>query len=335
MPRERSQRLSAVAQLITQLLYCTLTSAVLLTVFERLQAEQFPLPAEPEQVVGQIGYTRARRGETLLEIARRFDLGHDQIVGANPLLNRWLPPTGARVLLPSHYVLPPAPRKGIVLNLAELRLYYYPAHQRTVYTYPVSVGVQDWRTPLGQTVVVARERNPTWTPPPSIRAEHRAEGEELPASIPGGSPDNPLGRFALKLSRKGYLIHGTDERRAMGIGMRVSHGCIRLYPEDIEELFSQVTLGTPVTIIDQPVKVGWGGGLLWLQVHYPVDPDEQHTTQRPNTTAVVAALERAAGELTRERSDGAAQLRLHIPAIRATLADADGVATAIGWLERR
>jgi L,D-transpeptidase ErfK/SrfK len=310
-------------------------AAVLLATVGHLHAEQFALPPEPQQVVGQIGYTRSRRGETLLEIARRFDLGHDQIVAANPLLNRWLPPAEARVLLPSHYVLPTAARRGIVLNLAELRLYYYPADQQTVYTYPVSIGVQDWRTPLGQTVVTGRERNPSWTPPPSIRAEHQADGEQLPAFIPGGHPDNPLGRFALKLSRQGYLIHGTDERRALGIGMRVSHGCIRLYPEDIEELFTRVAVGTPVTIVDQPVKVGWDGGQLWLQVHYPVDPDEQRTIQRPNTTAIVAALERAARDLTRERADGAARLRLHIPAIRATLADADGVATAIGWLERR
>lgn len=240
-----------------------------------LVSEEFFTPDDPsDSVIGDITFTSARRSDTLLDIARAFDLGHDQIIQANPGLNRWLPPPGADVLLPRRYILPPGPRKGIVINLAELRLYFFPPNSNTVFTYPVSIGDLDWRTPLGTTIIVSKERDPAWFPPESIRAEHFDEGEELPTMIPGGAPDNPLGQYALKLGIKGYLIHGTDERRSFGIGMRVSHGCIRMYPEDIEELFELVKVRTPVRIIDEPIVVGWRDDDLFLAVHRPLDDQE-------------------------------------------------------------
>lgn len=254
-------------------------------------AEEFPLPeARNDSVIGELRYTRVWRGDTLLDIARSFDLGHDQIIRANPKLNRWVPRVGAEVTLPSFYVLPSPPQTGIVLNLAELRLYYYPPLQRVVHTFPVSIGDYDWRTPLGRTKVVAKQVDPPWYPTKSIREEHEADGNELPLMVPGGALDNPLGHFALKLGIPSYLIHGTDQRRSYGIGMRVSHGCIRLYPEDIEKLYSMTNVGTSVTIIDQPVKVGWSDGTLYLEIHQPLIEDGEPEFEDPTLDDVVTAL---------------------------------------------
>lgn len=245
------------------------------------RAERFPLESPEVSVVGQIRQAKARADDTLIDIAREFDLGYDQIVSANPDVNRWIPGESTIVTLPSQYILPGAVRKGLVLNIAELRLYFYPPTPKgsapEVLTYPVSIGRMDWRTPLGITKVVRKERDPIWRPPPSIRAEHAREGDELPEYIAGGDPTNPLGRFALRLGLPSYLIHGVDERKAFGIGMRVTHGCIRMYPEDIEELFELVPANTQVTIIDQPIKVGRVGDRIFLSVHQPLDEGEDES----------------------------------------------------------
>lgn len=245
--------------------------------------EEFFLPETAhDSIIGELRWTKTREGQSLLDIARAFDVGHDQLLSANPHLNRWVPPVGADVLIPSRYILPPGPRHGIVLNLAELRLYYYPPRSGTVLTYPVSIGDINWKTPRGTTSIVAKEIDPAWSPTASIRREHREEGDELPAVIPGGSEDNPLGHYALKLGIPSYLIHGTNEARAFGIGMRVSHGCIRLYPEDIEDLFYSVAIGTTVRIIDAPIKIGWRGEFLYLEVHRPFEVDERLALPEPS-----------------------------------------------------
>lgn len=253
-------------------------------------SEQLPLPPEGEDVVGAVGTTHVRRGQSLLDIARTFDIGHDQILAANPGMNRWVPPVGAPVRIPARYVLPPEPRTGVVLNLAELRLYYFLPRAGVVLTYPVSVGNVDWRTPLGTTRITAKVIDPAWVPTPNIRAEHIEAGDPLPTFIPGGAEDNPLGRHALRLGLKSYLIHGTDESRSYGIGMRVSHGCIRLYPEDIEELYDIIPVGTSVRIIEKPIKVGWRDGILFLEVHRPVEPDERFVLPEPNPEELVQLI---------------------------------------------
>ena len=254
-------------------------------------AEEFPLPRSPkESVVGEIRYTLVGRGDSLLDIARAFDIGHDEILLANPKLNRWIPPVGGEVTIPSLHILPPGERRGIVLNLAELRLYFFPPGKQIVHTFPVSTGDYDWGTPQGTTKILSKQTNPTWYPPKSIREEHAEDGEELPKMIPGGDPDNPLGEFALKLAIPGYLIHGTDQRRSFGIGMRVSHGCIRLYPEDIERLFSMVPVGTPVRIIDQPIKAGVRDGELFLEVHQPLIEDGDSIDNPPSVEKVLDTL---------------------------------------------
>ena len=238
------------------------------------QAAVYPLPPPDSDVIGQVKVIYAAKDDTLVDIARQQGLGYDEIVHANPGLDRWAPEEGTPIVLPTRHILPNAPREGIVLNIAEMRLYYYPKGnsdtERVVITYPVSIGRMDWKTPMGLTKVVAKDVDPPWRPPATIKAEHAAEGDILPDVVPGG-PDNPLGRFAMRLGVPGYLIHGTN--KPYGIGMRVTHGCVRMYPEDIERLFGMVPVGTPVRLVDQPVKVGRLNGALLLEAHEPLEED--------------------------------------------------------------
>ncbi|HRD67553.1 MAG TPA: L,D-transpeptidase family protein [Candidatus Competibacter sp.] len=238
------------------------------------QATVYPLPPPDTDVIGEVKVVYATKEETLIDIARNHSLGYDEIVHANPGVDRWAPGEGTPIVLPTRYILPDTPREGVVLNIAEMRLYYYPTagsgEERVVHTFPVSIGRMDWKTPMGLTKVVAKDVDPPWRPPATIKAEHAKEGDILPDVVPGG-PDNPLGRFALRLGVPGYLIHGTN--KPYGIGMRVTHGCVRMYPEDIERVFGMVPVGTPVRLIDQPVKVGRLNGELLVESHEPLEED--------------------------------------------------------------
>ena len=231
-------------------------------------AEIYELPPEGYDVIGAVGSVTARHEDTLVDIARRHGLGYQDIVRANPDVHVWVPGEGTEVILPTRFVLPPGPREGVVLNLAEYRMYFFPEPQEGepayVLTYPISIGRMDWETPLGMTTVVTKVRNPTWYPPQSVRDEHAADGDPLPTVVPPG-PDNPLGSRAMRLGLPGYLIHSTN--RPAGVGMRVTHGCIRMFPEDIEFLFEEVDVRTPVRIINAPVKLGWEGEQLVMEVH--------------------------------------------------------------------
>jgi L,D-transpeptidase ErfK/SrfK len=233
-----------------------------------LRAEVYELPPDGFDVIGAVSTVSARYDDTLVDIARRHGLGYQDIVRANPGMDIWLPGEGAEIVLPTRFVLPPGPRNGLVLNLAEYRMYYFPpakaGQPALVYSYPISIGRMDWETPLGETKIVAMAKNPAWYPPQSVRDEHAADGDPLPRIIPAG-PNNPLGTRAMRLSLPGYLIHGTN--RPAGVGMRVSHGCIRMFPEDIEFLFERVNVNTPVRIINAPVKLGWEGEVLVAEVH--------------------------------------------------------------------
>lgn len=235
-------------------------------------AATFDLPSHDFALIGAIERVEALSEDTLLDIARRNDIGQEEILLANPDVDRWLPVGGTEVVIPSRYILPAGPWEGLVLNLPEMRIYYYtkpePGEPAKVQTYPVSVGRMDWATPLGETTLISKQEDPPWRPPESIRREHEEQGDPLPSIVPPG-PDNPLGRYALRLGIPGYLIHGTN--KAFGVGMRVSHGCIRMLPEDIKTLFPQIPIGTPVRIINQPAKVGWHGGNLYLEVHPPLE----------------------------------------------------------------
>lgn len=229
-----------------------------------------------QDVVGQIQIVRARYADTFVDFARAYGLGYDDLVAANPGVDPWLPGEGTAVVLPTRYVLPLAPRQGIVLNVAAKRLFWYPpvvdGEPPVVETFPVGIGRTGWSTPTGTTTVVAKARDPIWYVPRSVREEHRAAGDPLPRQVPPG-PDNPLGRHVLGLGIDGYLIHGTN--KPAGVGMRVSHGCVRLFPEDIAHVYDRVPVGTPVRIVNQPVLFGWDGNELYLEAHAPLVEDER------------------------------------------------------------
>lgn len=231
---------------------------------------------EGQDVVGQVQIVRARYADTFVDFARAYGLGYDDLVAANPGVDPWLPGEGTAIVLPTRYVLPLAPRHGIVLNVAAKRLFWYPpvadGEPRIVETFPVGIGRAGWSTPTGTTTVVSKARDPVWYVPQSVREEHRAAGDPLPRQVPPG-PDNPLGRHVLGLGIAGYLIHGTN--KPAGVGMRVSHGCVRLFPEDIEYVYERVPVGTPVRIVNQPMLFGRDGDEWYLEAHAPLAEDER------------------------------------------------------------
>ena len=232
---------------------------------------RFELPEEGSDVVGALTWIEARHEDTLIALAREHGLGLHELVRANPDVDPWLPGEGTPILLPTRFVLPPGPRQGVVANLAEYRLYFFPPGQNHVITVPMGIGRAAFETPVLQTRVTDRIEQPSWTPPASVRAEYARRGIELARVVPAG-PSNPLGEYALMLDAPGYLIHGTNE--TYGVGTRVSHGCLRLYPEHIAELVWKITVGTQVRIIHAPYKAGWDGDELVLEAHVPLSEFE-------------------------------------------------------------
>lgn len=238
-------------------------------------SHEFIVDSVRDDVIGAIQIVTANQEDTLSDIARRFNLGYEEIVNANPGIDPWLPKAGAEIVIPTQFVLPDAPRQGIVINLAAMRLFYYPrakaGEPQRVITHPVGIGRVEWKTPEGVTRVVAKKANPSWIPTASIRKEHAKNGNPLPAIVPPG-PDNPMGTHVLKLDWPSYAIHGTD--KPPSIGLRGSHGCLRMYPEDIIGIYNGVPVGTPVRIVNQPRLFGWRGGDLYIQT-YPVLEDDK------------------------------------------------------------
>ena len=213
-------------------------------------------------VYGVTRMVQAREQDTLLDIAREFGLGYNQIVAANSGIDPWVPPKGSLVRLPLTFVPPRVrPESGMVVNLAEMRLYFFFSNggHDFFFTAPIGIGQEGYLTELGEYKVKSKTPNPTWVVPESIRREE----PDLPAEVPPG-PDNPLGDFVFRLSRNLYAIHGTN--KPWGIGRRVSHGCIRMYPEDVGALYPLVPVGAVVKVVYEPVKFGWGNGNLWIQV---------------------------------------------------------------------
>jgi len=233
-------------------------------------------------VIGEVRRIQASADDTLSAIARRYDVGYRELTQANPNVDPWLPGDGTEIVLPTQYVLPEGPREGM-----EMRLYYFPPAESDyagkVFTYPLGIGREGWATPLGRTRIVRTAAEPTWYPPESIRQEHEEKGDPLPRVVEPG-PENPLGEYALYLGMSGYLIHGTN--KPAGIGMRVSHGCIRLYPEDIAALYAVAGKGTSVRIVEQPYKLGWHGERLHLEAH-PSTADGDARAEIENATRMV------------------------------------------------
>jgi len=296
--------------------------ACLALAWQSAPASVFPLPEDGSTVIGEDSAVMTVYEDSLPELANRYSLGYYEIIRANPKVDVWVPGAGKHLTLPGRRILPPSPREGIVVNLPEHRLYYYPKPRRgeapVVITYPVSIGKMDWRTPLGETRIVSKVRNPSWTPPESVRKEHAERGDILPKVVPAG-PDNPLGAFAMRLAvgSGSYLIHGTNN--PLAVGMAVTHGCIRMYPEDIAALFPLVPVGTKVRLINEPVKVAWVQGQLLLEVHPPVDAEGQSI--EPDLQVLEPLLDQELG------NDTAA---IHWDLARDTLAAATGLPTLVG-----
>jgi len=286
------------------------------------QAAQYVVPSSGDAVIGEDQTVETVYEDTLYDLARTYGLGSEELIRVNADIDPWLPGAGKKVVVPGRHILPPGPREGIVVNLPEHRLYYYPKPQRggpqLVVTYPVSIGKMDWRTPLGLTRVMAKQKDPTWYPPESVRQEHLKDGDPLPASVPPG-PNNPLGNYALRLAAgKGtYLIHGTNN--PIAVGLAVTHGCIRMYPEDVAALFPLISVGTPVRLINEPVKVAWVDGELLLEAHPPIDAQGQSV--EPNLDQFSDLLRAAVGDST---------LAIHWDYAREVLQKADGVIATVG-----
>ena len=278
------QRWSACCRAALVLMYLSVTFSVHATV-------SFTLEHPGDSLIGAVGTVTARHQDTLLDIARANGLGFQDVKLANPGVDTWLPGQGTEIVLPTRYVLPDPPHIGIVLNIPEMRLYYFPAQETgRVITHPVGIGRQGWATPYMNTRIIEKRTRPYWYPPESIRKEHAEQGDPLPRRVPPG-PDNPLGDYALRLGVPEYIIHGTN--KPFGIGLRVSHGCIRLYPEDIESLYRKIALHTPVRIINQPYKVGRHGDKLYLEAHPYLEEDAEQF--EGSLTSVVESLIKTTG----------------------------------------
>jgi len=292
-------------------------------------ADTLVLPPADVDVVGQVQYTEARQDDTLLDIARRYDLGQNEILLANPDIDRWLPEPGSIVVLPNRFIIPAAQRTGLILNLPEMRLYYFPKTKPgrfpVMITHPVSVGRMDWVTPLGKTTIASKQKDPSWRPPKSIKEEAAREGRPLPDIIPAG-PDNPLGRYALRLGIPGYLIHSTN--KPYGVGMRVSHGCVRMYPEDIESMFNDIPVSTPVQIVNQPIKLGWLADTLFIELHPPLDEDlDQYNDYLQQVLDAIAEF--IADRETTLDGESTRRFTLNGKAIRHAVEEKNGIPVAI------
>jgi len=246
--------------------------------------------------VGAVETYETRASDNLLDLARQYDLGYVDFIAANPGVSPWIPGAGRRITIPAFFILPDAPRVGIVINLAERRIFYFPPGGKTVETYPAGIGVEDGATPVGVTSIARKEPAPVWVPPPSIRAER----PELPAVFPPG-PDNPLGDFALRTGWHNILIHGTNKPDS--VGRNVSHGCFHLYPEDIARLFKEVPVGTPVRTVMQPVEAAWIDGRLYVEVHPSKDQADQIDYSEPVTPAIPQELVNRVTKVAGDRVD--------------------------------
>ncbi len=251
----------------------------LMLLMDSTVAETYSYPPG-EDVIGNISIHTIQEGDNFLQLAQTFQTGFNELVDANPDVDPWIPEQDTQIIIPTQYVLPNVERQSVVINLAELRLYQFHGtanNVASVSTYPVSVGKDDeWKTPLTFTRVTSKTAKPNWYPPESIRREHEENNDPLPKIVPPG-PDNPLGEYKIGLALAGYLIHGTNVPE--GIGMRVTHGCIRLHPTGIEKLFKSVKVNTPIAIVNQPYKVGWRDDKLYVETHSEIEEQERASSR--------------------------------------------------------
>ncbi len=276
-------------------------------------ALELPLPPPGEDIVGQVQVIKAKYEDTFADLGKANDLGYTEMVAANPGVDAWLPGEGSEVILPTRFILPAGPREGIVINLAEYRMYYFPKGRNVVYTYPLGIGREGWGSPITNTAITGKTPNPAWYPPKSIREEHAAEGDPLPTVVAPG-PNNPLGPFKFTLGTPGYLIHGSNKK--FGIGMRVSHGCFRMLNNNVLELAGMAPVGTKLRIINEPYKFGVSGGKVYLEAHAPLDDHGEPSLVDKHTAVINALL---------KRDDLVNQLRLDWDVVRQVVAAEDGL----------
>ena len=261
------------------------------------------------------------KGDSLAAIARNNGIGFVELLAANPAVTSSVIRAGQTLVIPGQHLLPAGPRDGIVVNLSALRLFHF-GSDGTVLTFPISVGREGWDTPTGATQVVQKRKDPTWTVPASIRAQD----PKLPAVVPAG-PDNPLGQYALSLGWPGYLIHGTNAPSS--IGKPSSHGCMRMYPENVETLFGAVEVGEPVTVIDTPITLGQSGGRLYLQVTPTRDQARQIASYQP-VFPLTAADTPVMDLMTQLSALKAAGAGIDDKAVEDAIARHDGIPVMIG-----
>ena len=255
---------------------------------EKIERNEFSV-AKGDDVIGRLAVIRLEKGDTLPDIARHFSLGINAISAANPGVDVWVPEAGERIMLPLSFILPDAPRKGIVINLAAMRLFQFKGDSKSlaVSTYPLGVGTIERPSPMGQMYVARKVTRPTWHVPASIAEEHRKKGDPLPAKVLPG-PQNPLGEYALYLSKSTYLVHGTN--KPASIGLRATNGCIRLYPEDVKKLYDNTPVKTPVYIVNQPYLLGQCNGVVYMEVHAP--PEDSDTVEFDKTYRKLRNIEK-------------------------------------------
>ncbi|GLK61539.1 L,D-transpeptidase [Azotobacter vinelandii] len=265
-------------------------------------------------MVGQVQVIKAKYEDTFADIGQANDIGYLEMVAANPGVDPWLPGVGTEVILPTRYILPPGPREGIIINLAEYRMYYFPKDQNVVHTYPLGIGREGWGSPVAETRITGKIKDPAWYPPKSIREEHAADGDPLPTVVPAG-PDNPLGPFKFTLGLSGYLIHGSNKK--FGIGMRVSHGCFRMLNHNVLQLADMVPVGTKVRIINEPYKFGISEGKVYLEVHAPLEDESSKSSVVDKHAALIDEL--------LKRNDLLGERRLDWEVVREVVAAEDGL----------
>lgn len=251
-------------------------------------ANVYPWPAAGDDLIGQMETVYPNRGEYIYDMMNRYNLGYYQMIEANPGIPRHakLSPE-TPLIIPGEYILPNVPRVGIVINLSELRLYYFPADHSQVFTAPIAIGKVDWETPIMVTKVIEKTKDPQWVVPESLRELSAAKGLPLPKIVPAG-PNNPLGAYALRLGVWVYLIHGTNNPQS--IGKRASSGCIRMFAQNIEDLYNSVPVGTPVRVIDEHFKLGFKNHILYLEVHEPLSENAQSLREQKQEIASEIAM---------------------------------------------
>lgn len=280
-------------------------------------AAQWPMPAAGNDLVGEVQIHTASYEDTFADIGKVKHLGYLEMVAANPHVDAWVPGVNKEIILPTRYILPAVERTGIVMNLAEYRLYFYDK-KGTLHTYPIGIGREGWSSPVNSTTITMKTPNPGWTPPRSILKEHAEAGDPLPSYVPPG-PDNPLGPYKMTLGLPGYLIHGSNKK--FGIGMRVSHGCFRMLNHNVLELAEMVPVGTKVRIINEPYKLGWEGDQLYLEAHTPLDDHGEPSIVDKHELVM---------KLIQSREDVQQQARIDWNRVREVVASESGIPEVIG-----